>query len=387
MLPEGWVASTVGDHAEILTGHAFKSDRYTDDAADIRLLRGDNVTPGSLRWRDAKRWPVGEATSFARYDMEEGDFVIAMDRTWVTGGVKVAEVRASDLPCLLVQRVARLRARPSIQQSLLRHHFSGHRFGEYVKKVQTETAVPHISPADIREYPIPVPPPDEQKGIAEVLDTWDQAIETVDKLIDNARARKQALMQQLLTGKRRLPGFEGGHIERPLTEVTTIKTGDSNKQDSLADGPYTFFDRSTEVRRSQQYLFDTEAVIVGGEGQEFIPKYFAGKFDLHQRAYAIQGFDRCFGRYIFHLVNHQRHLLRRFAVGSTVPSLRMASFEKIPVPMLELGEQQAIAEILDSADLEVELLCNQKVALKTEKRALMRQLLTGKRRVKVEEAA
>ena len=68
-----------------------------------RKIRGDNIEPGSLRWRGVKRWPANEQEQLQKYQLEEHDFVIAMDRTWVTAGLKVAEVKGSDLPCLLVQ--------------------------------------------------------------------------------------------------------------------------------------------------------------------------------------------------------------------------------------------------------------------------------------------
>jgi len=99
-----------------------------------------------------------------------------------------------------------------------------------------------------------------------------------------------------LVPKLRFPEFKnsGEWEEKKLGEVAFITTGKSNREDSLKeDGIYTFFDRSEDIRTSNKYLFDTEAIIVGGEGQKFIPKYFVGKFDLHQRAYAIMNFGHC----------------------------------------------------------------------------------------------
>lgn len=385
MIPEGWTATTIGQHADVLTGFAFKSVDYTSNEHDVKLLRGDNVAPHRLRWRDVKRFPKDRSAEVSRYQLRAGDFVVAMDRTWLPSGVKIAEVAEADLPCLLVQRVARLRAKGTLHQGLMKQFFSGHQFDQHVQAVQTETAVPHISPADLRDYPIKLPPLPEQRRIAEILSTWDRAIGTVEALIANARAQKKALMQSLLTGKRRLPGFSGRASVVSLSDVARIETGSSNREDSLDIGDFTFFDRSTDVRRSDRYLFDAEAIIIGGEGQEFTPKYFVGKFDLHQRAYALHSFKNACGRYIFYAAHHNRHLLLRYAVGSTVASLRMPTFQKVKIWLPSVEEQIAIAEHLTLADNGLDRLSTQLTALRQEKSALMQQLLTGKRRVKVDE--
>ena len=76
-----------------------------------------------------------------------------------------------------------------------------------------------------------------------------------------------------------------------LGDISSISTGSSNRQDSITYGKYAFFDRSENIRTSNRYLFNCEAIIIPGEGSDFIPKYFIGKFDLHQRTYAITKFD------------------------------------------------------------------------------------------------
>lgn len=390
MVPEGWSHTTFDKHIECLTGFAFKSDAYSLKSDDIRLLRGDNIEPGNLRWRDAKRWPIESSEEVDKYHLKEGDFVIALDRTWISNGLKVAEVKKEDLPCLLVQRVARVRAKSTFEQSLLRQYFSGHRFEQYVKSVQTATAVPHISPNDIKEFTLLLPPLSEQKKIARILSTWDKAITTTEQLLANSRLQKKALMQQLLTGKKRLLNkngvrFSGEWEEKLLGNIAKITTGSSNRQDSHMNGEYTFFDRSIDIRTSDTYLFDCEAVIVPGEGQDFIPKYYIGKFDLHQRTYAIMDFPSCHGKFLFYIIHYYRSYFLSQAVGSTVKSLRLPMFQKMKLQIPVLEEQQKIAAVLSNADREIDTLQQKLNALRQEKKALMQQLLTGKRRVIIEQ--
>ena len=204
MVPNGWEFTTFEHHIDLLSGFAFKSAQYTENSDDIRLLRGDNIAPNTLRWDGVKTWDKHQYAELQKYHLRENDFVIAMDRTWVSSGLKVAEVTKNDLPCLLVQRVARIRSLPTLEQSLLRQYFSSHRFEQYVKGVQTETAVPHISSKQIKEFPLLLPPLPEQRKIAQILSTWDCGIATTEKLIDASKQQKKALMQQLLTGKRRV---------------------------------------------------------------------------------------------------------------------------------------------------------------------------------------
>ena len=97
MVPNGWVSTSFNHHIDCLTGYAFKSSDYSDSSNSIKLLRGDNIEPGRLRWRDAKFWSVDRLDGLSQYYLEEGDFVIALDRTWVSNGLKVAEVNALDM--------------------------------------------------------------------------------------------------------------------------------------------------------------------------------------------------------------------------------------------------------------------------------------------------
>lgn len=200
-------------------------------------------------------------------------------------------------------------------------------------------------------------------------------------------------MQQLLTGQRRLLDddgvmFSGEWEETKLGDFCYITTGSSNREDSTIDsGNYTFFDRSQDIRTSNIFLFDAEAVIVAGEGQEFIPKYFIGKFDLHQRTYAIMDFKGAYGNFLYFYIFYFRGYLLSQAVGSTVKSLRLPMFKKMPILLPCVAEQQKIAAVLSAADQEISTLQQQLTALKQEKKALMQQLLTGKVRVNMESAA
>lgn len=104
----------MGDLVDLTVGHAFKSRGFVDEPDAVRLLRGDNVSQGRLRWDSAKHWPTTGLRGLNRYLVDEGDVVLAMDRPWIGGGLKQAVFRREDKPAVVVQRVARLRARPGL---------------------------------------------------------------------------------------------------------------------------------------------------------------------------------------------------------------------------------------------------------------------------------
>ena len=84
---------------------------------------------------------------------------------------------------------------------------------------------------------------------------------------------------------------------KKLGEVCEIRTGNANTEDAVENGVYAFFDRSKIIKRSSTYLFDCESIIIAGEGATFLPKFYSGKFNLHQRAYAIFNFFVEFNSY------------------------------------------------------------------------------------------
>ncbi len=141
-----------------------------------------------------------------------------------------------------------------------------------------------------------------------------------------------------------------------LTDVSSITTGSSNTVDAKNKGDYPFYDRSQIIKRSNKYLFDTEAVIVPGEGMDFIPRYVSGKFDLHQRAYAVIPNQRVDGKYLYYAMLNNRKHFSQVATGSTVKSLRLKSFELMEISYYDKEYQIKISNILSSFDRQIRCL-------------------------------
>jgi type I restriction enzyme S subunit len=252
--------------------------------------------------------------------------------------------------------------------------------------LKTVGAQPAISMAYLKKHKIALPPTKaEQEAIAEALSDADAFIDSLEQLIAKKRRLKQGAMQELLTGKKRLPGFKGEWTAKKLGEVANIKTGSRNNQDKIEDGQYPFFVRSATVERINSYSHDCEAILVPGEGGiGNIFHYIDGRFDVHQRVYAITQFlEEISGKYVyFHLVKNFGPYAMQNSVKATVDSLRLPTFQNFEMDMPpSFAEQTAIAAVLSDMDAEIAAL-EQKLAKAQEiKQGMMQELLTGKTRL------
>ena len=242
----------------------------------------------------------------------------------------------------------------------------------------TGSTIKNLSLTTIKNTKLNLPTKPEQQKIAAFLTAVDSKIEQLSKKQELLGEYKKGSMQQIFSQAIRFKADDGSEFpdweEKKLRDVAKITTGSSNREDSGLDGQYTFFDRSEDIRTSDRYLFDGKAVIVAGEGSRFPPKYFEGKFDLHQRTYAIMEFVEANSKYIFYFVDKQKNYLLRYAVGSTVKSLRLPIFQKMPVSLPSLPEQTKIANFLSSIDNKIEQVGGQLDKSKQFKKALLQQM-------------
>ena len=185
----------LGDCVDLLTGCPFKSAGYTEGDENPKLLRGDNIAQGSVRWANVKRWPAAKAGEVRQYELVPGDVVLAMDRPWIEAGLKFARISDADLPALLVQRVSRMRALPGLHPRFLHYVIASKQFTDYVQAVQTGTAVPHISAQQIKGYEFRLPSGDEQASIATILGALDDKIELNRRMNETLEAMARVIFK------------------------------------------------------------------------------------------------------------------------------------------------------------------------------------------------
>lgn len=267
----------------------------------------------------------------------------------------------------------------------------------------TQNAQKNINLQVLKPLLILTPPLPEQKKIAQILSTWDKAITTTEQLISNSQQQKKALMQQLLTGKKRLLDDNGVRFsgEWCLTEVggflteSRIPSPSNNPSKRLTVRlnlkgiePREF--RGTEaidstahfVRSAGQFIYGKQNIHKGAFG--IIPKTLDG-FESSQDLPAFDFSEKIVSAWFFYFMSQEHFFTsledKMSGTGSKRLNPKMLMKEKILYPSLK--EQKKIAAVLSLADREIEALQGKLTALKQEKKALMQQLLTGKRRVLV----
>ena len=239
-----------------------------------------------------------------------------------------------------------------------------------IAKVAQGVSVVHLYGDHLKGVKTYNPCLEEQKKIVRLLSLLDERIATQNKIIDK--------LQSLIKGisGRIFASIQG--IEYRMSDIASITNGDSNVQDAVTesnDGLYPFFDRSEDIKYLSTFLFDKEAIIYPGEGAEFIPRYFKGKFALHQRCYAIFDFNEIIdAQYLYFYLKTQNSYFVRNAVGSTVPSLRLDTFQKLKVVVPPKKIQYSVSLCLSSMEQKFNIENDIFQMLLKQKQYLLRQM-------------
>ena len=269
---------------------------------------------------------------------------------------------------------------------------------ELIRKACGSTFL-EISKKDIDNLKFPIPPLPEQEKIAEILGTWDEEIEKLSSLIEQKKLLKKGLMQKLLTGKVRLPGFTQPWKEVKLGNFCRTFSGGtpSVNNASFYDGNIPFI-RSGEIHLTSTALFISESGLTNSaaklveKGDILFALYGAtsGEVDISKINGAINQAILCIkplslNKYFLKdiLEYKKQNILNKYLQGGQGNlSAEIIKSLKIYIPS-DISEQQAIANVLSTADDEINLLNQKLEALKEQKKGLMQQLLTGQVRVKV----
>ena len=192
MSMEEWKEYKLEEISCLSTGFPFKGNKYSKDG--IRVVRGDNVTIGQLRWdtEKDKRWNEYFERE-AEFSLRTNDIVIGMDGSRV--GLNRAQIKEPDLPLLLAQRVACVRSNDKSIQKFLYYHIFSKRFVDYVKSIHTGTSIPHISLKQIGSFTIQLPPLATQQKIANILSSLDDKIEVNRRINEQLEELAQALFK------------------------------------------------------------------------------------------------------------------------------------------------------------------------------------------------
>jgi len=236
-----------------------------------------------------------------------------------------------------------------------------------------------ITKNDFKQFLIALPPLPEQKAIAEALSDADGLIASLEKLIEKKKAIKQGAMQQLLTGKKRLPGFSGEWVEKTLKDILSVGHGQSQHEIADQRGKYPILATSGVIGWTNYYLWDKPSVLIGRKGTINKPQYIDTPFWTIDTLFYTKIYEGNSAKYLYYLFCLIDWL--QYNEASGVPSLNANTIESIEVYLPQYLEQTAIANILTDMDAEIEALQKKLAKARLIKQGMMQELLTGRIRL------
>lgn len=406
-VPAGWQYLTIGNIADTVMGFAFKSSDFVDTG--IPLLRMGNLYQNGF---DLKRNPVFLPEKFkdqySKFIVKPGDLVMSMTGTMgkCDYGFTV-KIPAGSKETLLNQRVLKFISKRNNNSEFLLNVLRSDLTLSLLYSFPGGTKQANLSAKQIQDLPVLVPPFPEQIKIAQILSTWDKVIATTEQLIANSQQQKKALMQGLLTGKKRLPGFKG---ELRLYSFSDVSRIDKDNLNNKTLGSFSFkYISLSDVKvgviaeKLECFTFEnapSRARRIIKEGDILLATVrpnlqgFARIEKQHEDMIASTGFSVLSPKelfcsdYIYHYLfsDSLTSQIDSLVVGSNYPAINSSDVANLQILCPDYNEQIKIAEVLDNCANVIETLQKKLAFLKQEKTALMQQLLTGKRRVKVEAA-
>ena len=418
MVPKGWEKNSLDSLFEFKNGLNTEKEQYGNGYKFVNVMdvfRNDILTESKIIGRVQVTDKQLEG-----YQLKYGD--VLFNRTSETfDEIAIAAIYLDNAIATFGGFV--IRARPKgnqIDPAYSVFLFQSKSYRSQVVKLGQGAIRANIGQKDLARVCILVPPLAEQKKIAQILSTWDNAISVTEKLLANSQQQKKALMQQLLTGKKRLLDengvrFSGDWGKFTLSHFGKCIRGVSYKPENIceneSDNTIRLL-RSTNIQNGElndkdliilpkklvkpmQVLMDGDLAICMANGSKSLvgksapykpndADYTVGAFCALFRP--LKSVSSSFVKFLFESNQYQSQLLVILA-GSSINNLKGSDIESINIDApLHYKEQQKIASVLSAADTEISTLEKKLACLKDEKKALMQQLLTGKRRVKVDEA-
>ena len=407
MVPKGWVKVSLDQLAEVRTGVA-KGKTGLKDPITVPYLRVANVQDGRIDLSEIKEIEI-EREKLERYSLKYGD--VLMNEGGDFDKLGRGDVWLNQIePCLHQNHVFAVRPQQEKLNSFYLAALAASYYGKkyFLSCAKRSTNLASINSSQIKEFPVLVPPISEQQEIVQILSTWDQAISATEKLLGNSQQQKKALMQQLLTGKKRLLDENGVRFSEKwrifcLADIAEMNSGGTPKS-SVAE----YYDGGipwvsiTDMTNHGKWISTTERTLtslgVENSSARLYPKntilyaMYASigecsiakvEVTSSQAILGIRPKDCLHYEFLYFYLCSLKDRIKLQGQQGTQSNLNAGMVKDFKINLPNLKEQQAISNVLNICDEEILVLQKKLDCLKQEKKALMQQLLTGKTRVKV----
>ena len=408
LIPDDWEVNRFTDIAELIHGFQFREEHFAENGRFGVIEIGNLTYQGNISLDYLSKTDCDKINNYERLFLKRGDILMAL-----TGGTlgKMSIFNLEEHKYLQNYRVGKFEPNEKTIKNYIYYLLSSNYVQKRIEDNVNEAAQPNFGKQDFDKIKIPLPPLLEQKKIADCLSTWDSAIEKQSALINALTERKKALMQQLLTGKKRLPGFSDEWKEVKLGSIcenfqngNAFSAKDYKKtgipivtMGNINLGGYFYFSESKsnfwiedksleryEIKKGDLIIAMTDVTpeknLIGLTSIIDIDRIFY----LNQRVgHIILKPKLADTDFIFYLSQNSywRNQCKAFATLGVQANLGTNDIKNINIKLPSLSEQTAIAAILATADRELQLQKEKLAQLQIQKKGLMQVLLTGKKRL------
>lgn len=378
-----WEEKRLGDIAKIKGGYAFDSKKFIKEKSEFQVIKMGNVYQNELILERNPSYIQEVTNNELEYMLKKNDIIITLTGTIGKKDYGYSyRIKDNSKKLLLNQRLALIKNNKNCNPVFLEYIIKNNRFlYQFFSSSTGGTGnQSNVSIKSVEKFKVNIPSLPEQTKIADFLSTVDEKIQNQQDKITHLENIKKGFMQKIFSRKIRFKDVNGNEFpeweEKKLGEISKVTTGNSNVDDNIVNGKYRFFDRGLDsINYLNEYFLDAEAIIYPGEGSKFMPRYYNGKFALHQRCYAIYDMSHSINvKYVFYYMQTLNKYFLRTSVGTTVPSLRQSNFEKCKIEVPCLEEQQKIADLLSSFDEKIDAEKETLEHLKELKKGLLQQM-------------
>ena len=407
-VPNGWQKVKLSHVAEVQTGvQKGAKKKENEEFVELPYLRVANVQDGHVDLSEVKSISV-PSSKVERYSLKEGDVLMTEGGDFDKLG-RGTIWKGQIEPCLHQNHVFVVRPNSDKLTPYYLNAYSSSEKGKnyFIACSKQSTNLASINSSQLKGFPIPLPPLPEQKAIARVLSTWDAGIQKMQELLDLKTQKQKALMQQLLTGKKRFAGFEEDWREVKLNDLferVTRKNTEGNTNVATISAQRglvrqdSFFKKNVASATLDNYfLLERDEFAYNKSYSNGYPMGAIKRLKLYDKAVVTTLYicfevkegapaDRDYFEHFFEggrLVQGLMKIAHEGGRAHGLLNVTPSDFFNLKVTVPPLPEQRKIASVLNAGEQELAVLRQKLEGLKTHKKGLMQQLLTGKVRVKI----
>jgi type I restriction enzyme S subunit len=402
VIPEDWELGHLGAESDLVTkGTTPTSMGKNFTSSGINFVKVESLDENGCFDKSLfAHIDQSTHTLLRRSQLKENDLLISIAGALGRAGI----VKSDILPANTNQALSlvRLSKDSSITLSFLYYFVKTPVIKKYIDDVSVQGAQPNLSLKNISDLPIYYPSDiHEQEKIVEILLDIDSLISKLDQLIQKKKNIKQGAMQELLTGKRRLPGFSGEWKVTTLKEITEMSSGGtpSTRINSYYDGNIMWASIA-DMTNSMKYISSTEKKLtqlgISNSSAKLFPKgtvlyamyasigeccIAAAPMASSQAILGIKCLSTIMNEYLYYYLTSMKDYIKTLGQQGTQSNLNKGMVQKFELKLPSIEEQKAIVSILSNVDDEIEILKKKKHKYQDLKQGMMQQLLTGKIRL------